>query len=345
MKILFLTHRFYPCIGGIETVSALLANAFHNDGHEVHLLTWQEGKIGDEFLFTVMRRPNLISLIKEHAWADVVFENNPCLQLSWPGMLFKKPFIVALHTWISRVDGTIGWKDRVKLKWWLKRAKRVVAVSKAIGKVSWPIAEIIGNPYDANLFRRISFIKKTSDFIFLGRLVSDKGVDIAIKAFHKLKTLGVSKIDSDNLSFTIVGDGPEKERLSNMALKLGLDKCIHFVGVLQGERLVECLNRHRFILIPSVWEEPFGLVALEGIACGCIPIASDGGGLPDAVGKAGVIFKRGNIDAFFDVLCKVIHDTDLENQYRNAGEEHLKRFKQDVVAEKYLQVIKGAVNS
>ena len=51
--------------------------------------------------------------------------------------------------------------------------------------------------------------------------------------------------------------------------------------------MVEELNRHEIMVVPSRWNELFGVVALEGMACGCAMLVSDGGGLPDAVGYAG----------------------------------------------------------
>src|SRR5690606_40338743 len=91
---------------------------------------------------------------------------------------------------------------------------------------------------------------------------------------------------------TIIGDGPEAPVLKALAVKYGLEHKVDFKGSLQGKELVDCLNQHKLILVPSRWEEPFGNVALEGMACGCIPVVSDGGGLAEAVGHAGLTFQR-----------------------------------------------------
>ena len=60
---------------------------------------------------------------------------------------------------------------------------------------------------------------------------------------------------------------------------LGLERQVEFTGVLQGETLVRTLNAHRIMVVPSRTPEPFGVVALEGIACGCVVVGSEGGGL------------------------------------------------------------------
>lgn len=186
MKILFLSHNFYPFIGGIEVISEILANTFTRAGHDVHVITWTEGRSDKHFSFKVSRNPGILSILKAHAWADLVFENNPCLRLAWPGIFFRRPSVIALHTWIARANGKTGIQDRIKRNW-LKRAHKVIAVSNALRNSCWPSATVLGNPYRANEFRILSGIPRTKVFVFLGRLVSDKGADMAIKAIHGFK--------------------------------------------------------------------------------------------------------------------------------------------------------------
>ncbi|MEK6481688.1 glycosyltransferase family 4 protein [Catalinimonas sp. 4WD22] len=338
MKILFLSHNFYPFLGGIEVNSALLATSFAKAGHQVLLLTWTAEDGNKAFPFEVVRNPSLAQLFRAHLWTDMVFENNPCLRLSWLDFFTRRPLVVTLNTWIARSSGRLGIQDKLKFQW-LKRANSVVAVSEAVRKKCWPKATVIGNPYRADEFERLSSIPKDRDFVFLGRLVSDKGVDLAIKAFYQL----LSKEPKQNHSFTIVGDGPERKKLEHMVNKLGLNDHVHFTGALQGKVLVQCLNRHRFMLVPSMWEEPFGNVALEGIACGCIPIVSDGGGLPDAVGNAGITFRRGNLSHLVDTIQKVLQQSSLEQQLREAAKAHLKKHHPEEVCRQYLNVIIASV--
>jgi len=338
MKILFLTHRFYPYIGGIEVNSEILAHAFSEAGHEVRVLTWTLDPGNKPFPFEVIRSPSRGRLFKEHAWADVVYENNPCLQLAWPGLLFNRPGVVALRTWIARNGGETGYQDRLK-KLWLRRAASVIAVSDAVRERCWPRAIVIGNPYRDNLFTIHPEVLKNRDFIFLGRLVSDKGADQAIRALSLL-VKGDSKFRG--LSLTIAGEGPERQNLEDLTRKLHLEDNITFRGAVKGSELADCLNSHKYMLVPSVWEEPFGNVALEGLACGCIPIVSDGGGLPDAVGRAGLVFPRGDINALADSIKTIISDPGLELELRREAISHLERHRPDVISRRYLDVIEAA---
>lgn len=338
MKILFLSHKFFPDVGGIEVNSEILANGFVREGHQVRLLTWTKENGEKNFPFEINRNPGLKQLLKAHKWADIVYENNPCLRLAWPSFFLKKPYVVALRTWVNRMDGKISWQDKLKI-YSLSKASAVIAVSEAVRKRIFPKATVIGNPYRQELFRQIPDIKISRDFVFLGRLVSDKGADLAIKALHQLNS--VKDIKKSDFSLTIIGDGEEMKNLRMLVEKMGLNSQVIFTGSLRGEELVNCLNEHRYILVPSIWEEPFGNVALEGMACGCLPIVSDGGGLPDAVGKAGAIFKRGKLDAMVECIQDLFENPEYETKLRIAALDHLKAHHPEIVVQGYLSEIEA----
>lgn len=351
LKILFLSHNFYPFIGGIEANSDILARAFFKAGHEVRVLTWTKFSGENIFPFQITRNPSVIQLLKEHQWADVVFENNPCLRLAWPNLIFNHVSIIALNTWVSRIDGAlgihgkIGLQDRLKFLWF-KRAAKVIAVSDAIRKHSFPPAIVIGNPYQSDVFKIIPDITKSEGFVFLGRLVSNKGADEAIKAVQKLILLDQKeRFLTFKPTLTIIGDGPEKPKLEKLAADLDIAEYVNFAGSLRGNDIAVCLNKHRYILVPSLWEEPFGNVVLEGMACGCLPIVSDGGGLPDAIGNAGISFKRGDTESLVLCIKKVLQNPELEQQLRNAAKSHLAKHYPDIVSQRYLDVIEKAEKS
>lgn len=332
LKILFLSHKFHPDLGGIEVNSEILAMAFHRAGHEVRVLTWTKEKGFKNFPYNVIRHPNAIDLLREHRWANVVFENNPCLRLSWPRLFFKSRSVIALCTWLGEKERN-KWQDRLKL-FCLHRASAVIAVSEAVKNKCWPGAIVIGNPYNAEVFTVQENIERNKTFVFLGRLVSDKGVSKAIEAF-----LLLSKKVNSPLSLTIVGDGPERQNLESLVKNYELERNVSFTGALSGDMLVRKLNEHRFMLVPSEWEEPFGNVALEGMACGCLPIVSDGGGLPDAVGDAGVTFRRGDVNDLVKRIQILLSNPDKEKQLRNNAKFHLAVHNPSEISKRYLAII------
>lgn len=336
MKILIFSYTFSPDVGGIESISAMLANYFSEKGHSVHLITASKNTNKANFSFTILNNPSFFKTVSELKWADVVFENNPGFSLSYPNFFMRKPTVICLQTWLTEVNGKVGLRQTVK-KALLKFADKVVACSQAV-KESFGDAIVIPNPYNDKLFKRIPGANKTNDFIFLGRLVSDKGADIAIKAFSEvLKT-------HSSVSLTIAGDGKEMPALKMLVQQLNLQHKINFKGVLEGEALVRCLNEHKYLLVPSVWKEPFGIVALEGIACGCIPIVSDGGGLPEAAGCSGMVFSRGKVDELVKCMLHVLENSQPVTEVSPASMQHLKMHSVPVIAEQYLDVFKRLIN-
>lgn len=314
----------------------MLATYFSNYGAEVHLLTWTEENKPKEFPFLVIRKPELSLLIKEFLWAEIVFENNPCLKLSWPALFLPKKHFIVLHTWI-RSAGKIN-MERLK-RLWLKKASKVFAVSQKLRDGISPRALVIKNSYDHQLFRRLPEIDKTEDFVFLGRLVSDKGADMAIMLLKLLnRSFGIGG-SLGRFSLSIIGDGPERSYLEKMVKDYRMEAYIHFTGALSGQELVTTLNKHKYILVPSRWKEPFGLVALEGMACGCLPIVSDGGGLPEAVGDAGVVFDRNDVFSLFEEVKRLMEKPDLEKEIRSRFSRHLNNHTSDVVCRQYFQAI------
>ena len=266
MKILILSHVFYPSVGGIEEVSSTLAHEFVNQGHEVKLITQIPATDIKSFPFKVIRQPKRYQLYKLVEWCDVFFHNNISLQAVWPLLLIRRPSIVAHHTWITRTDGSLSWQDYLKRL--LNRFATCISISQAIADHLSTPSVIIGNPYRDDLFYEMPEISRDKELVFLGRLVSDKGVDLLITALGQLKMHGFTP------HLTIIGSGSEETFLRNLAKDVGVSTQVNFVGIKTGIELVQLLNTHQIMVVPSRWLEPLGIVALEGIACGCLVVGS-----------------------------------------------------------------------
>ncbi len=339
MKILFLSHAFFPAIGGIESISEMLAKEFCELGHDIHLMTWTADNGEAVFNYPVIRKPSLQTILREIGWCDVIFENNPCIRLSWPNIFYRKPQVTGLQTWLSGKDTSNTLYDWVK-KLLIRRSSRLIACSNAVKNNIDQSAIVIGNPYNDNKYYTIAGISKNKDFVFLGRLVSDKGADIALTAFKEF----VQGDDRSASTLTIIGDGPERNALEEYVDRYQLRSRVFFTGSLRADKIAPLLNEHRFMLVPSLWKEPFGIVALEAMACGCVPIVSDGGGLPDAVGNAGIVVERGSYQSLLAAMEKVYHSTELQRELTDNAKEHLKQHQAKRVAQAYLQVLQKAVS-
>lgn len=122
----------------------------------------------------------------------------------------------------------------------------------------------------------------------VGRLIPQKGIDVAIRALAELRrTEGCP-----NAALTIVGDGPEREALGALASGLSLEDRVRFVPSVPHHEVAFLMASSDVLLVPSVVtpdgaEEAFGRVAVEGLAAGMAVVVTATGGLPETVGDAG----------------------------------------------------------
>lgn len=335
MKILISSHAFLPSVGGLENVSAMLADEFVRKGHKVMLVTQTMCAEDLAFPYPVIRRPRPLALLRLVRWSDIYFHNNVSVRSAWPLLVVRKPWVVAHQTWIPR-DGVAGWVGR--LKHLLLAQATGISISTAVACHLHTPSTVIGNPYEDSVFRAIPGIPRDKEIVFCGRLVSAKGADLLLKA---LSILGSKHLCP---KLTIVGSGPEEPRLKAMATALGLADQVIFAGVKTGRELAACLNAHKIMAVPSIWQEPFGVVALEGIACGCVVVGSDGGGLKDAIGPCGVTFPNGDTETLATRLEELLRMQQSIALYRVKAAAHLAGHIKTAVAEKYLQVFDAAIN-
>ena len=330
MKILLTSLLFAPSIGGIETVSILLAREFTAAGHAVKVATMTPGDSGASYGFEVLRKPSFAQLVRAARWCDIYFQSNISLPLAAPLLIVRRPWVIAHHTWIPAPRQISGLNNRIKL--FLLRFAHSIAISPAIAAALPVKSEMIPNPYDAPLFHVHDSVGRSDSLVALGRLVSDKGFDLLVDALALLAKEGCRP------KLTLIGDGPEKGPLVRQAADMGVADQITFLGTMSGPELVKELNRHRIAVIPSRWKEPFGIVALEAIACGCVPIGSREGGLADAIGPCGVTFPNGDVRALADALSRFLKTPGLLLQYRRHAEEHLLRHHPSTIANQYLKM-------
>jgi glycosyltransferase involved in cell wall biosynthesis len=333
MKIFLTSYLFAPSIGGIETVSMVLAREFIAAGHEVRVATITPDPGGTDYGFEVLRQPSFSQLLPHARWCDIYFQNNISLPLAAPLLLVRRPWVVTHQTWIPLPWGLAGVNHRSKRL--LLRFAHSVSISRAVAESMPTKSVVIPNPYDPKVFYLRDGIARDGDLVALGRLVSDKGFDLLLDALGQLARDGLRP------KLAVIGDGPEREPLTRQARELGIDAHVTFLGAMTGPRLAEELHRHRIAVVPSRWKEPFGIVALEVAACGCVVVGSHDGGLADAIGPCGVTFPNGDVPALAQALAGLLKDPDVLVKYRKLAPEHLLLHQPPAVAGLYLKLFES----
>jgi glycosyltransferase involved in cell wall biosynthesis len=333
MKLLLYSPAFLPHVGGLELNVAHLADEIARAGHEVVVATTTAGAAEPDLAYRVVRRPSPFALLRWVRWCDVFFQANVSLKGLWPLLLLQRPWVVSHHSWYCRTDGHIAWQDRLKRRL-VRHAAASIAVSQALADDLGPPTMVIPNCYRDRLFRRLAGTERRGELLFVGRLVSDKGVDVLLDALAILATRGLRP------ALTLVGEGPERAPLEDQARRLALRSQVTFHGLAQGEALVRLMNEHRVLVVPSRYHEPFGIVALEGIACGCVVVGSAGGGLPEAIGPGGRTFPNGDAGALAAVLAELLAGDDATLAgYRERAEPHLRDHASAAITARYLDAL------
>lgn len=336
MKILIYSPVFYPSVGGIETVVSMLANEFIKQGHEVNLVTQIPATDSKFFAFEVIRKPNWQQLLKLTKWCDIYFQACISLKGILPLLIIRRPWIVTHQTWYCRADGSLGLQDYLKL--FLTNFATNIPASFALAEHIKTPSTVIPNSYREDFFYKMPEIHRNQELVFLGRLVSDKGADLLFEALGNLKKQKLTP------QLTIIGSGPEEPQLRQQVQDLDIVEQVKFVGAKVEKELTKLLNAHQIMVVPSRWQEPFGIVALEGIACGCVVIGSEGGGLKEAIGPCGVTFPNGDVEALTQTLLDLLTNPDKLSTYREKSELHLSQHKQETVAKAYLQVMEKIIS-
>ncbi len=322
MKIVITSYPFFPETGGIESHTALLAEHLVQRGHAVTVLTCTGNQQEDEYAYNVVRQPRMRQTYAVLQGADLIIQNHPSISLGWPLFVLQKPTITIHQTWLT--DQTLYSYMTLPIKNLLIQQSSNVSNSAALSRRLNVPCEPIGNSYDDKLFNSKWDVSRSEDWLVVARLVSDKGVDLAIRALSEYIKYGKSA------HLTIVGDGPERETLKCLARELGVLERVNFKGILRGSDLAKEYSRHRICIIPSRWEEPFGIVALEALACGCRLICSSRGGLSEAAGVHALYFNNGSLVELVERLFELSECSGWSCEERSSIESHLKYFSVDV---------------
>lgn len=338
MNICIFSRAFYPAIGGLERIAQILATQVANRGHVVEVVTDTPGistADDQQFPFKITRTTQHKSRVLAFKRAQVVLFMNVTLHGTRAAFASRAPLVFSHH-------GIYGGTALVgRALEFVKRQLTLfypnISVSQFVADRIPGRSEVIPNAYDNTLFRQTDKAVRDRDFIFCGRLVSDKGADVCVRAFAR-----VMKAVPD-ATLTLVGDGPERQALERLIEELGVATQVSCCGAMRGKELVSELQRHACMVVPSLWEEPFGIVALEGIACCDTVIVARRGGLPEAVGDCGVVVEP-TVESFSAAMLAVV-------RARRAGKTlpgeptqqtraaHLGRHTPEVVAQRYLEVL------
>jgi glycosyltransferase involved in cell wall biosynthesis len=338
MNVLIYTPFYYPSVGGVETFTDALATGLARRGVNVHLVA--ATALGDR---TELPRPFPIE--RSEAAGGVVARLNKSLDAVVSVGPSVRPLGAAHRRGIATVlvhQGPAGrcpvsiawrherqcsaglprclscdvcgqkWTDNLRylarfvlLRWGIHRASANVFISDYMRRrVGGPRAQVIANPFDPEVYRPAALVPLANKprFTFVGRLVPLKGAELAVRAFALATARGL------DARLLVVGEGPSAEPCRRLVEELGLGGRVEFRPFQGAAKLAEVYRNSWGLLFPSQWEEPFGIVVAEAMACGCPVVASAHGAPPELVGDTGLLVPPADVGAWAERMLELANN-------------------------------------
>jgi glycosyltransferase involved in cell wall biosynthesis len=179
------------------------------------------------------------------------------------------------------------------------------------------------------------------ELIFVGTLMPTKACDLALRAAAPL-------LRSDLARFTLVGDGPERDRLEQLTRFLGIEKAASFCGFLSHAETLQRLRRADVLVFPSIRDNSPAVV-FEALAAGAVPVVVDFGGPGDTVRsevgyKVPLTNESDLVSQMEKILATLAQDRDLLNRLRQQGMSYAREsLTWDAKAQSITRVLNWAV--
>jgi len=386
MKIGTLSWEFPPrVVGGIARHCEGLAKAQIQQGHDVHLFTLDfPGSPSYEEMdgikvyraSTELGHPNFLTwvLLFNHFLSKRMADLTQLVDFdvmhvhdwlaAFSGITFKhyikKPMVLTVHsTEVGRAQGLHS-PDSFSIngiEWWATyEADRVIVCSHSMKEeicnhfnLPEKKIDVIPNAIDSSKYQisvdrgairqRYGVGWGEKLILCVGRLVPQKGVEYFIRAIPQIAQR------HPEAKYIIVGEGWSRDILEAEAKATGHADKIRFTGFASDREVINLMTSADALIVPSIYE-PFGIVALEGMATGVPVVASKVGGLAEIIDheKTGLFVYPRNIDSIAWGIDKILSDPDHARWLtKNAKEKLHKAYSWEAVAMKTVEVYRKVV--
>jgi glycosyltransferase involved in cell wall biosynthesis len=263
--------------GGIEQVVGALANGLIARGHKVFLLAAGDDRTDATLIRTFDEPQELgapdaatIGLVHAARTAEVLADLDVDIvhdhTLTGPLLARERsvPTVVTVH----------GPIDDALAAYYAETDVSLVAISESQRRPR-PELAWVATVYNAVDVATYPFLADKDDgFLFLGRFSPDKGVEEAIE---------IARATGRGLAIAAKCEQAEERAYYEERIAPQLDERIRYLGSVGGDEKLELVRTSRALLFPIQWEEPFGMVMIEAMACGTPVLATDRGSVPELV--------------------------------------------------------------
>jgi glycosyltransferase involved in cell wall biosynthesis len=339
MRVLQVCPLWFPvrqdAPGGIETFLAQLVAELGDHGCEVTLLASGDSTVEARIISAV--ESNLYGKMKNGTAQEYTYYEQQQLQLA----LEHVDGFDVIHSHIGPagfvLSGLKGWRHKVlhtihspvyrDFQWFVQRQPEIhfstVSAFQA-NKLCENGARHCHVVHNGIAIDAFSFNPRGGEgLLFLGRIEWEKGPDVAVKVAREL-----------GRPLILAGPVVQQDYFDDM-IKPSLDEMVQYVGVVDHREKNKLIGKSGCVLMPSRWDEPFGMVAVEAMTCGTPVVVSKHGALPEIV-EHGV---SGFTAAENEMPDKVVEAFKLDRAaVRRAA---VARFDVCPVARKYIEIYKA----
>jgi glycosyltransferase involved in cell wall biosynthesis len=263
---------------------------------------------------------------------------------------------IKLVTSVHGADLLPGGKPRVKysyaLKLLLRASDRIVAPSRSYQEEvvslfpalqekimhihnGLDMAELMGPTWEEGREERQRYI------LCIAAHNEKKGIDVLLHAAKRLQQAGAA------VKIVLVGDGPLRRRLEDLAVSLGVQEQVDFLGSQGRTQVAALLHGCEVFVLPSR-HEPFGVVLLEALACQKPVVATAVGGIQEIIenGQNGILVPPDNAEALAGALLAVLQDQALQRALGSQGYRTVhERFRFESNGATYIAVFRHLIGS
>lgn len=334
MRILVIASEVPPVTSGVARTVGSLVDGLGDRGHEVETMSgadWSHLTVG-EFRLTgfvgrvgrLRRALGRFDVVNLHGPLPTVSDIFFAARASVPNAA-RPPLVYTHHFEVHFTDWTLALPAlayRGVHRILARSADRVVVSSASYRELLGLDArtcDIIPWGLDLARFRAAGLGSRRPRVgplrvLVLGQLRAYKGVRVAIDAVRNLP----------GVALTVAGDGPLMGRLLESASGC---RNVRVVGRVEDDRLPDLFAAHDVVALPSLSrQEAFGLALVEGMAAGCVPVASDLPGVRDVAGPTGVLVRPNRPDDLRDALAMLSERQPLVEALGRASRSRVAEF-------------------
>ncbi len=364
MRILHLTKKYYPMIGGDAYAVSNLKKQQIKMGHMVYVLTSNCDEIGQDdevFKFGLkdssanldkITPQRLISLFFLLLWGfrkigvlkpDIIHSHSADMGffISFAARFYRIPVVNTCHG-ISFDDKQYFFLKRLAEKFFLKHSgfKQITIVDEngleILEKAGIKKGICVPNGVNVHKFKqRPEKADKTTRFLFVGRLEKQKGLEYLIQAAKFLK-------GQNDFEIIIVGDGEEAVDLKKITTELEVEDIVKFTGKVSEEALLDHYTRCDIFVLPSLWEG-LPLTLLEAASAGLPIISTEVGGIPSifAHGENAMLVKARKSRELAEEMQKLIRDKELQKTLSTSARKLAEKYSWENSAKQLESVYKN----